>query len=361
MTILPNSFQSPNDYVDAAMELLTGDEYKCLSFAARHILGWQDKINRRRGHISISMFEHGYDYATEEGEAKHLGGTGLSRPTIVKIVATLVKFGFLIPVGEPTAEGQEYQLGQKVDWRALQDRQAQKAAKEAQRTRKARAALQARREAKKQPVVNGTNQDEVVNGTNQDWLMGQTTAGLSDKLNQSHIKANQNQELLSSDDESNQPPGPETEKEPPLTHQQLIGIVSKAFNNTNYGYVGKLKKYLTAAVTPQDGAYYQWRIEAPMTGAEILAYRLWREDEERPMPSVAETLQRTIEEFRGLPDYTDYMARGQMELNALFFETHQAEADSAAPETAPAQADDPPPDPAQAQTVFEQLAQKLRG
>lgn len=170
------------------------------------------------------------------------------------------------------------------------------------------------------------------------------------------------EEELSSDDESISPPIPEPLQE---THQELIAIVSRAFSNTNYGYVAKLKKYLVAATTPEDGKYHQWRLDTPMSGAEILGYRLWHDDEERRMLLVAETLQRTIEEFRGLPDYQDYVQRGHAEIAAMRFEARQREAASAlpAPESKPAEPtpEAPPVDPAAAQAILDRLAQKLRG
>ncbi len=54
---IPNSFQTPNVLVDRVMPLLKPEEYMALSFAVRHILGWEDKIARRRARISLSMFQ----------------------------------------------------------------------------------------------------------------------------------------------------------------------------------------------------------------------------------------------------------------------------------------------------------------
>src|SRR6185503_3850332 len=84
--ILPNSFQSPNDYIDLGMELLTSQEFQCLIFATRHILGWQDKINNRQRIMSLTMFQNGF--TTPSGQ--HFGGTGLSRHAILKALDGLV-------------------------------------------------------------------------------------------------------------------------------------------------------------------------------------------------------------------------------------------------------------------------------
>lgn len=181
--IIPNSFQSPNDYVDVAMELLTGEEYKCLSFAARHILGWQDKINSREGVISLSMFEHGYT----DGGGEHYGGTGITRAAVQTALRSLVTFKLLIELGEPTPEGQRWQLGSAPDWDGLLQRDAEKKAAARDRTAKATAARLAKREA-------GTS-DVPVRATNQSQYVGRTEGGSSDVLNQNQSNPFQNQEI----------------------------------------------------------------------------------------------------------------------------------------------------------------------
>lgn len=180
--IIPNAFQSPNDYVDAAMELLTGEEYKCLSFAARHILGWQDKINARAGVISLSMFERGY---TDSGGERY-GGTGITRAAIQRALKSLVTYRLLIELGEPTPEGQRWQLGSAPDWDGLRQRASEKAAAARDRTAKAAAARRAKREA-------GTS-DVPVRGTYQERYVGRTEGGSSDVLNQNQSNPFQNQE-----------------------------------------------------------------------------------------------------------------------------------------------------------------------
>ena len=179
--IIPNAFQSPNDYVDVAMELLSGEEYKCLSFAARHILGWQDKINSREGVISLSMFEHGYTDAS----GGRYGGTGINRAAIQAALEALTIHRLLVKLGDPTPDGQRWQLGESPDWEGLAQRRAQQAADRRRRTEKATAARQASRAA-------GTS-DVPVRGTYQSQYVGRTDASTSDVLNQSHIKTNQNQ------------------------------------------------------------------------------------------------------------------------------------------------------------------------
>ena len=53
---VPNSFQIPNIYIDHVIPYLTSEEWRVLSFAIRHILGWQDKIADRQAYISLSRF-----------------------------------------------------------------------------------------------------------------------------------------------------------------------------------------------------------------------------------------------------------------------------------------------------------------
>jgi len=72
-TLLPNTFQCFNLYIDRALEHLTDSELRILLYTTRHILGWQDKIKKKQGHIRLTMFER--SYTTETGN--HYGGCGL--------------------------------------------------------------------------------------------------------------------------------------------------------------------------------------------------------------------------------------------------------------------------------------------
>lgn len=165
--ILPNCFQSPNDHVDRAMHLLTPEEFVVLSYATRHILGWQDKIDDREGHISLSMFEDGF--TTKRGV--YFAGCGLRRPAIVKALEPLTTYRLLEKVGDPTMKGQKWHIGENVDWQGLEDRASEKRAKSKKRTA---AATQAKKE---QLVSGGGTSDEpveVVRPTNQSWYVPRT-------------------------------------------------------------------------------------------------------------------------------------------------------------------------------------------
>lgn len=117
--ITPNSFQTPNSFVDEAMHLLTSDEYKVLSFIDRHILGWQEKVMERKGVISLTMLVKGYQ-SKKTGRWFH--GTGLSRPTVNKCLDALTAYGFIVPEGTPGPKGQTWVLGDYPDYNALRER-----------------------------------------------------------------------------------------------------------------------------------------------------------------------------------------------------------------------------------------------
>lgn len=143
-----NSFQTPNFFTDEILYLLTSDEWRVLSFAVRHILGWQDKINKRQGQISLTAFVDGFTF--ENG--KHFHGCGLSRPTVVKVLESLASFGLLVPQGKATSKGQMYELPENEDTIKIDDllkRHDEKQQKDKNRTAKIRA---------KKEVVNDINQ-----------------------------------------------------------------------------------------------------------------------------------------------------------------------------------------------------------
>lgn len=118
-TIIYESFQCHNKYIDEIQHLLSGDEFKILIFAVRHIIGWVDRIDSRRARISISMFENGFE--SRNGRMFH--GCGLSKGAIIKNIKPLVKYGLLKKIGKPTHEGQLYELTSKYDLEGLQARQ----------------------------------------------------------------------------------------------------------------------------------------------------------------------------------------------------------------------------------------------
>lgn len=195
--ILPNTYQAFNIYVDQAMELLTGEEVKCLDFATRHILGWQDKVNMRRANISISRFVDGFTY--KDG-TRH-GGTGLNRAAVIKALNELHRFGLVVKIGEAGTNGQEFELGESPNWALMIERREAKDAANRKRTAKGAEKALSKRRAEKAakagtshaPAAGSTSHEpEAVRPTNQQRSVARTGAGTSDVRNQNHLQ-NQSQ------------------------------------------------------------------------------------------------------------------------------------------------------------------------
>ena len=176
--LLPNTFQCFNLYIDRALEHLTDSEVRVLWYATRHILGWQDRIKKKQGHISLTMFERGY--ITETG--KRYGGCGLSRGAIITACNSLVEFKFLVRVGTPNEDGQEWELvTTDIQWGALEARTAGKQNKLKTKTIKATQARVNRRAGTSDvPDVGGTSHVTTPSTSHV------TTPSTSDVPNQSH-------------------------------------------------------------------------------------------------------------------------------------------------------------------------------
>ncbi len=140
-TFVPNSFQTPNAYVDQIMPLLTDAEYKVLSYATRRILGFQ----KRQDRISISQFTEGT--RSKDGDVLD-SGTGLSIETVKRCLASLAEFGLMERVEEndpKTNDGILWGLqwdDEQVNWQALLERDEKKAKANAERIAKARSVRQ---------------------------------------------------------------------------------------------------------------------------------------------------------------------------------------------------------------------------
>lgn len=138
--ILLTGFFTPNAYIDRAMQHLLPQEFVVLSFAARHILGWRDKINERAAPISLEMFEHGFAYTdADTGQERRFGGCGLGRSAISKCLQSLETFGLIERAGYVQDRGQMWRLGQWPKWDLLEQRTAARAESNRKRTTKARA------------------------------------------------------------------------------------------------------------------------------------------------------------------------------------------------------------------------------
>lgn len=123
--IIPNSFQTPNFYVDECMAYLTGNEIKCVLYIARKIFGWQ----KRSDCIAKSQI---------------IEATGLSAETVDKVMATLVEFGIVLRLAENNASknnGVEWALQTDSDairFDLMRQRMADQTQRNRTRTSKAR-------------------------------------------------------------------------------------------------------------------------------------------------------------------------------------------------------------------------------
>lgn len=135
MTPVPNTFSTFNFYIDRAAPMLTDTEFRVLMFAVRHIMGWQDKVNKRESVISLSMFQNGFVTA----KSVRFSGTGLGRQTIIDALHSLCEFGFLTADGKATSDGQQWKLNEaEIKWTELEKRQAERDEKRRGQTNKAR-------------------------------------------------------------------------------------------------------------------------------------------------------------------------------------------------------------------------------
>jgi hypothetical protein len=142
MTIVPNTFQTPNAFIDQAMPYLTNSELRVLLFATRHIMGWQDKIKKRQGAISLTMFENGFTTA----DGKRYQGCGLGKHAIITALESLVTFGFLTREGKATEDGQAWELHDTgIKWGELIARTDMNESNRRQQTAKARQKMQEKR------------------------------------------------------------------------------------------------------------------------------------------------------------------------------------------------------------------------
>ena len=186
-SFIPNSFCTPNEFVDQLMHLLQPNEWVVLSFVCRHIFGWKDKIASRTAAISLSMLKDGF--TTEKGE--HYHGCGLSHPAIVTALNSLTKYNILEKEGDATQKGQKYHIpedDEKIDYAGLQQRISDKASANQKRTAKARGVINDKR-------LGGQSDQLVVSPTNHQELVPLTKGGQSDQHNHKHIKPSQNQDI----------------------------------------------------------------------------------------------------------------------------------------------------------------------
>lgn len=127
-TIIPNTFQHPNFYVDVLDEYLTPEESKILTHAIREILGWQDSLETRQKHIARDIFLNG---RVVKGR-KVYGGVNLCKEAIEKALDALHQYHILVKSGSPRdPRGQLYSLTEDVSQIDIEGLQARKHGKKA--------------------------------------------------------------------------------------------------------------------------------------------------------------------------------------------------------------------------------------
>ena len=183
--LIPNTFQTPNLYVDRLMHLLTPQEVVVLLFATREILGWHDKIEGRRSHISYSVFTEG---KIDKTGARWSWGCGLGNNAVMKALKALHAFGILTKEGDATGPlGQRYHIqddGDKIDWKGLETRQQEKKKRDKARIEKARGS--------RKTNVLSDKEKRASCPTKRERLVPQNASVLSHKEKETHIKPNKN-------------------------------------------------------------------------------------------------------------------------------------------------------------------------
>lgn len=171
---LPNSFSTPNAYCDEYMYLLTPEEWKVLSYAARRIFGFQ----KRQDRISLSQFCTG-TRSTETGDVLD-NGTGLSKPAVMKALGTLAQYGLIVKLADNNARTNEGDLwslqldSAQVDQAGLLARRNQHRSSRAAATQPARRAAESKRRS---IPLTGLACAEVVNGIDRGRSIALTGGG----------------------------------------------------------------------------------------------------------------------------------------------------------------------------------------
>jgi hypothetical protein len=180
--LIPNSFQTPNAYVDRFMYLVTAEEWKVLSYAARRIFGFQ----KRQDRISQSQFIHG-TVSTKDGA--HLDhGTGLSKPAVIKALQGLIAYRILIKISDNDQrfkDGTLYELqldSNQIDIAGLIQRANQANSINQQRSLTARQRAAEKRIGQDRSVpLTGSDGERSVSPTDQDRSAPLTRIGQSDR------------------------------------------------------------------------------------------------------------------------------------------------------------------------------------
>lgn len=126
--LIPNTTQTPNLYIDRAMALLTGAEFKTLLYAVRRIMGF----HLTSAQMGISQFMTGNGIIGHDGQPVETG-TGLGKAAQMEACQALVGFGFLVEI-TPAAGRRATEYALQLDETAIRwDLLGARAEAEAQR------------------------------------------------------------------------------------------------------------------------------------------------------------------------------------------------------------------------------------
>ena len=157
-SIIPNSFQCPNLYVDGLLALLSDAEVRVLFYMSRRIFGFNESRRTRSGEIRLADLVNGFEL---DGDVKD-NGAGVSKSTASRALSSLVSFGIARlarPGRGSTPALYELELdGDQIDWDALLERasaSAEKRAVYAQRLRDRKPGVSRERDASDRAADNG--------------------------------------------------------------------------------------------------------------------------------------------------------------------------------------------------------------
>jgi len=179
--IIPNSFQTPNAYIDEFMAFLTPEENVVLTYTARRIFGFHKDEDR----ISLSQYAEGIK--AHDGSILDYG-TGLNKKAVRRALDALIAFGLIIEV-EPyvieTSTPACYALQldpEKIDSSGLHARRAARVAMDSRRTAKGRNVATLNRAERSDPSVSDNTPPVLSHTTAPPVLSDTTPPVLSDSI-----------------------------------------------------------------------------------------------------------------------------------------------------------------------------------
>lgn len=91
--------------------------------------------------------------------------------------------------------------------------------------------------------------------------------------------------------------------------RDLFDAIGWAWRNEDGGYIAMMRAFLTGKATK--GSWGDFRVEPAMSPQEVIAFGKWRRLNNLEMPTVPETIQRTVLAFRGNKLYDRYMSKAE--------------------------------------------------